>query len=285
MAFNNPTNVAENLLKHQFAVTQLPVCPFSIADRSNIHVEAMPSSKGGVSGMLLRVNNEFAICYATHINNEGFQRFSIAHELGHYFLPGHPDKIFQNGQHLSKAGFVSDSLMEKEADQFAASLLMPNYLFDPALDNVKLGLSGVKSLAGLCNTSLEATANRCIQRTSDPAAMVISSGQCIEYAFLSDGLKEYPKISWLKKGNPLPSSSMAYQMTQKGCEWDDQAEGTSEFQDWFDGPVQGEVFEESINLGNYGKTLTIITAYDLPTVDELEEDADLLESWTPRFKR
>ncbi len=38
--------------------------------------------------MLLREGNEFGIFYSTAISNKGFQRFSIAHELGHYSLEG-----------------------------------------------------------------------------------------------------------------------------------------------------------------------------------------------------
>jgi hypothetical protein len=48
---------------------------------------------GGVSGMLLRNGDDFGILYATHIKSSGFQRFSISHELGHYFLPGHIDAV------------------------------------------------------------------------------------------------------------------------------------------------------------------------------------------------
>ncbi|MGB8741579.1 MAG: hypothetical protein WCD52_15455, partial [Xanthobacteraceae bacterium] len=33
-----------------------------------------------------RHGNAFGILYATHVPSEGFQRFSVGHELGHYFL-------------------------------------------------------------------------------------------------------------------------------------------------------------------------------------------------------
>ena len=39
------------------------------------------------------VGNMFGIAYATHIDNVGFQNFSVGHELGHYFLPGHVDAV------------------------------------------------------------------------------------------------------------------------------------------------------------------------------------------------
>ena len=61
-----------------------------------------------------------------HIDNIGFQNFSVAHELGHYFLPGHIDAVLADGDvHESRAGFASGDRYEMEADHFAATLLMP----------------------------------------------------------------------------------------------------------------------------------------------------------------
>jgi Zn-dependent peptidase ImmA (M78 family) len=74
----------------------------------------------GVSGMLLRHGNNFGIVYATNIRSQGFQRFSISHELGHYFLPGHVDQILTEGVHVSRAGFITADPYELEADHFAA---------------------------------------------------------------------------------------------------------------------------------------------------------------------
>ena len=51
--------------------TAFPICPFEIANKHDIHVEAKQSSKLGVSGFLMRVGNVFGIRYAQHIANEG----------------------------------------------------------------------------------------------------------------------------------------------------------------------------------------------------------------------
>ena len=59
----------------------------------------------------------------------------------------------------------------------------------------------------------------------------------------------------------------------------------SNMQDWFGDTLEADVYEEAIGLGDYGKTLTVLTIDDLPEADELEEEAELEESWTPRFKR
>ena len=90
------TIAAEKVVKER-AISALPVDPIVLAQDLGIEVVAKPASAQGVSGMLLRRGNAFGIAYATHIDSTGFQNFSVAHELGHYFLPGHVDAVLSNG--------------------------------------------------------------------------------------------------------------------------------------------------------------------------------------------
>ncbi|MBZ0090137.1 MAG: ImmA/IrrE family metallo-endopeptidase, partial [Thermoanaerobaculia bacterium] len=143
---------AEQFLKEE-GITTLPVDPFAIARGRDIEVQGKPESQGGVSGMLLRHGNSFGIVYATHIQSEGFQRFSVSHELGHYFLEGHIDQVLQNGIHVSHAGFVTADPYELEADHFAAGLLMPETPFRKAMDELDHGLDAIETLSTQCITS------------------------------------------------------------------------------------------------------------------------------------
>ena len=114
----------------EHGIVSLPVDPIALAAKVGIQVTAKPMSARGVSGMLIRSGDEFAIAYATHITSKGFQHFSVAHELGHYFLEGHPNAVFdRRGIHQSRANFASDDPYEVEADFFASALLMPENLF------------------------------------------------------------------------------------------------------------------------------------------------------------
>jgi len=54
---------------------------------------------------------------------------------------------------------------------------------------------------------------------------------------------------------------------------------------WFGGNLEAEMFEEVIGLGSYGRTLTVLSASDLPDQEKLEEEKELMDSWTPRFRR
>lgn len=129
------SQAAEQIVKGM-GITALPIDPRAIAEKREIVVQAKSVDDKGCSGMLVRLGNDFAIAYATHLQNEGFENFSVAHELGHYFMPGHVEAVIQGetGMHLSRAGFNSGNRYEAEADRFAAGLLMPRHLFFPAID-------------------------------------------------------------------------------------------------------------------------------------------------------
>jgi Zn-dependent peptidase ImmA (M78 family) len=120
--------------------------------------------------------------YATHIKNEGFIRFTVAHELGHYFLPGHPETLFPDGHgtHASRSGFVSRGPIEEEADHFAATLLMPEALFVAASNDADVGFAAIDSLATQCKTSITATAIRYATYAESAVAVVVSSGRNID---------------------------------------------------------------------------------------------------------
>jgi len=143
--------MAENKLK-KYGLYTLPVDLFSLLEKEDISLYRKDSSEDGVSGMLVRIGDDFCIAYSTYYQNSGFERFSIAHELGHYFLDDHP-YINIDGLHKSDAGFVSQNRYEQEADIFASGLLMPEDLFKDHMGNYPLGLDGIIGMAELCQTS------------------------------------------------------------------------------------------------------------------------------------
>lgn len=282
---------ADKLLQ-ELGIASLPVNPFEIADRLGIALQAMPSRMGGASGMLLHIAGQFGICYPTHLDNEGFKKFSVGHEIGHYRLPGHIEAVLdENGQHVSAAGFCSSSRYELEADHFAAALLMPTRLIGPILKKAGDGLKAVEAIASECETSLEAAAIRYTHLCPDPLGVVRSQGATIDYAFMSNSLKDFEGLDWIRKGSPLPTNCATRDFNgddaniRRGA----RADGYSTLQDWFGGPYRQKIFEEVAGLGSYGKTLSVLTGMQPPDErehdDDEEEEEDLEESWTPRFRR
>jgi IrrE N-terminal-like domain len=282
---------AEAFLRDE-GITALPVDPFAIARSRDIEVKPKSDTTGGVSGMLLRHGNSFGILYATHVKSEGFHRFSVAHELGHYFLDGHIDHILAaSGMHTSHAGFVSGDIYELEADQFAAGLLMPTTPFKRALRGRDPGLEVVEALADLCRTSLTATAIRYAELTGDAVAVIISTGPVIDFCFMSDMIKSLPQLTWLRKGAPVPKRTATAQLNADARRVldGDRAEEEIDVRDWLGGSRSVKATEQVVGLGSYGKTLTVLACPSLQDEtyheDDGDDDGDLVERWTPRFRR
>lgn len=272
-------------LLRKLGLETLPTDPFDIAQRLDIELRPLPPNAGGASSILLRVGEQFGICYPTHVPSDGFVRFSVAHEIGHYCLPGHVDAVLGAGPHQSRAGFRSDDRYEREADHFAAALLMPTKPFKHLMATAGDGLGAIETLASASGASLEAAAIRFAALADDPIAVVCSKGARIEYSTMSKSLRDFPGIDWIRRGARLPPNTVTAAFNADGGNVDSGSrdEGTSCLQDWFNGPYRQEIVEEVVGLGSYGKTLTVLTGIESPDWFE-DEDAELERSWTPRFR-
>lgn len=291
LARRNVAEAAATVVLREMKITGLRVDPKAIAERKGILVQAKLDTASGVSGMLVKVGDEFGIMYATHIPSPGFQKFSIAHEIGHYCIEGHSDALLTSGVHMSQAGFVSHDPFEQEADFFAAALLMPEVAFKRAIEDREAGLACIEHLRKECETSLTATAIRYSGLTCDAVAIILSKGDTIDYCFMSDGLKQAKGIKWLKKGTPVPAGTVTETFNAKpeNVRTAQKDSGEGRLNDWMEGDKTYRVTEEVVGLGSYGRTLTILACKALSMRIEAAEDDDdeeaLVESWTPRFRR
>ena len=133
-------------------IAAFPIDPIQIAEGKGITVQSWKPTKQGVSGFLMKHGDAFGISYSSFISNQGFINFTVGHELGHFFLPGHVDKLFAGDAsiHYSHSGYISNDDCEKEADLFSATLLMPEVLFRNAIRGSGDGFQAIEKLAGLC---------------------------------------------------------------------------------------------------------------------------------------
>lgn len=115
------------------------VSEFGISSPSELDVEAIACDAGmdvryeqldGCEATLVGVKNK-AIATIRPSGNRGRERFSVAHELGHWNI--HRGMSFRCRVDDQSTNLASDAPKEKEADSYAAHLLMPRYLFDPAI--------------------------------------------------------------------------------------------------------------------------------------------------------
>ena len=269
-------------------ITCLPVCPFSIAKARGIVVQGKSAGAPGCSGMLLRVGNSFGIMYSTDIDNEGFQRFSVAHELGHYFLPDHPEQVLQHGAHASRAGFTSNDPYEREADFFAGALLLPKSLVRPLVSRLPEGMDGLIELAQSCRTSLTSTAIAYAQTSSAAVAVILSDHGAVKFCFMSDAMKR-ARVGWIGKREQIPSGSLTEKMARAKRRVDLPESDDTDLQDWFASDQSHPAREDVLSLRSADELLTVLYSNRLSLADdgdeESEEEADLIERWTPRFRR
>ncbi len=255
-------------------MTALPVCPFALAKRHDILVETRESSEPGVTGFLMRVGDSFGIYYASYIDNDGFIRFTVAHELGHYFMPGHPDALFPNGDgiHKSRGWNPTGDRFEKEADGFASGLLMPRNLFVAAMRELDPGFGAIESLAATCRTSITSTAIRYAQFAEDPAAVIVSTGTLIDFCFMTDVMRRLDGVTWIKKGSSLPPrcETRNFNAISSNVSSGRRAYGWTSMDDWFEGAPQVEMKEDVVGLGSYGRTLTVLFTDE--AIDQDDED-------------
>lgn len=113
-------------------------------------------------------------------------RFSIGHELGHYFLDRHRAHFLKGGEsHGSVSERYSDIEMEREADAFASGLLLPGKLLRPVVNREELSIDRIVEIAGEFNTSLVSTALRSVQLSDYPCAVVGIREGCVAWSFCS----------------------------------------------------------------------------------------------------
>jgi Zn-dependent peptidase ImmA (M78 family) len=246
----------------EYQIKKIPIDPKLIAQKANIQVEAKNDTGEGVSGMLLRSGNNFGILYSTYLNNPGFENFCIAHELGHYFLAQHHEQIFKTGNiHISKAEFTTSDPIEREADTFAASLLMPETFFMDQMIQYEKGLDCIESMAKLCNTSLISTAIRYAELSQDKVVVIVSTNGIIDYCFISNAVFKLEGIEKPQKGMRIPKGSATEYLVNNPAliTKSEKRFIETDFRDWLECRKSKQAAEEVKGLGKYGKVLTVIS--------------------------
>ena len=110
------------------------------------------------------------------------QRFSAAHELGHWMLDRGKLASFV----CSEKNFVSDwigNTPERRANRYAADLLLPQFMFEPLTKNKEITFQTVRELCSLFRTSMTATAIRLVEFGSFPAIIVCNGKQGRRWQF------------------------------------------------------------------------------------------------------
>jgi hypothetical protein len=128
-------------------------------------------------GMLEHKNLRFHIyCNLDRVERQDSSRarFTIAHELGHYFMDEHRIALSSGRApaHPSKCEYESTLAVEREADHFASHLLMPTEPFKKMARAHKPGLAGILAIAERFGTSVTSAAIRYAKEETVPCAVM-----------------------------------------------------------------------------------------------------------------
>lgn len=126
-------------------------------------------------------------------------RFTLAHELGHYLLPHHRLALMRGTMRPhGSINYLIDKRswkLEREADGFASSLLMPESAFSTYIKGKKFDFQLLKDIAGVFNVSLSAAALRFVDIGNHPIMVVYAVDK---------------KIRWVRSSEEFPFRRLRY---------------------------------------------------------------------------
>jgi Zn-dependent peptidase ImmA (M78 family) len=261
-----PKMAARDLLK-QLEI-EVPDDIFEILKILGIEYDEVPLSEG-IDGALLCESGNYGILVNSHIAYEARKRFTIGHELGHYWIPEHHDTFNRKCLNSDIGAFDNKkNIIEYEADIFSAEFLMPEELFKKYVQLLDPSLISIEKLAEKYKTSLTATALRFVEFTLEPCALI---------------LMEDKKVRWSKKSKSFkydikkkPTACIAYELSENGqlSMYDSLYSNL-----WLTSCDYDYIWEDVINFKNLNQQLIMLTVNnfkDAKRIDDYDSNYDEL---------
>ena len=143
-------------------------------------------------GMLARDPNDhevWGIAYNGKSRPER-QRFTIAHELGHFILHRSQQQKFNCDKQSVHTGIETLRDIEREADDFASNLLMPGDLLRSWISSQRIDFRVLGDIAKRFQVSLEALCIRYIKFTTERAILVYWDNGFVKYEWRSTSARK-----------------------------------------------------------------------------------------------
>lgn len=200
------------------------------------------------------------------------QRFTIAHELGHYLHDLHQPVgrgflCTKKDLTTDKSGTDKYQRQENEANTFATELLMPSLEFRQR--SARIGGPSVQlvmELSQLFDASREATARRMVDICGETCAVAISRNGEVMRFYKS---KDFPSAPFWK-GNAVPRHSLTSSFSGGEDRYSDMEEIDSEL--WLTNRLKkGALLQEQVLIQEGGFRLTILCIDD-SACDDCEDD-------------
>jgi Zn-dependent peptidase ImmA (M78 family) len=152
---------------------------------------------------------EWGIFYNAKAGRER-QRFTIAHELGHFILHRNSQTSFDCSKESIYTGIDGLKQIEREADDFASNLLMPGNLLRQKIEGQKIDFRLLGKLANEFGVSLEAMCIRFVKYTTLRAALVYWDHGFMKYQWRSQSaIRTKAKLRQSSEPQEPPLNSLA----------------------------------------------------------------------------
>ncbi len=266
---------AERLLE-DLDLKQIPVIPEVVCEAmsssSKITINEQSMSSEGFHGISIGDSYGAAILINEAISNPHRKRFTAAHEIGHVHLhiQTNQQSEFQCTATDISSNNSKNSDFEKEANEFASSLLMPASIISPDIQKNDLSWALIENIQKRCDVSLEAAARRVIALSKDTCCLIIHKQNEMWTPIKSASFNTY--LSKQTFPHDLHTNTDTGGIDLLPDELDE-----CDFSDWNfpDKACTGQLFYSSIHNSEFNRTMTLLLHEE-----DIEDDDDDDE---PRF--
>ena len=239
----------------------------------------------GCEARLVRKGSMGIITVNDTIPEEGRKRFAIGHEIGHFVLHTGTQLILCDEEDMH--AWKDSKAREIEANEFAASLLMPHGIFIKYVDDGQPTFGSISEISTEFRTTLTATALRYVSLSKEPCALVVSKDGYIKWYRKSDCFGFHVKV-----GEKLSFDTFAFDYYD-GVELPKDPDSVSA-RAWLAGEIDeaSDIIEQSVSLGGYGVVLSLLwicddikNTYRRYDEEPDEPEFDMTNPFTPDGKR
>lgn len=254
------------------------VDPFVVvqSEGNRIHIEG-DDFQDAFDGRLSYHGNRFLLIYNNCYNmwphmgaHHPKVRFTIAHELGHYFLERHRKILVTQRMPIeSRTEFESEQEWERQADAFATGLLLPKYLVAPCVNTeLDASIASIKDAAARFDVSLTSMLVRWTQLSHFPCATLCVREGVIQWGFVSEAFRRCGLWRARRLAAIRGASAKRFYVSDPSCLAFREGQGTGRASDWMEGDCPVIDVRESYLVMPYCRSmLTFVCADedDLPT--------------------
>jgi IrrE N-terminal-like domain len=253
----------------------------SIAERLQLDVSELDVQ--GFDGALIRAKGTpfGAIIVRDSIRESSRKNFTVAHEIGHFVLPGHEDADLVCTS--SDVGNWSNSAkeFELEANEFASELLMPKPLVRQIMGSSEPSFSLIDRIANSCQASLSAAGWRFCHLTSHRCAVIWSVARAISWSRRSEEFR-----FGISRSGPIRNGTFAFDCFA-GQDTPDRPEPVAADL-WLESQniaPDAQIWEQSKALPSYSSVLTLLWIKERVEIySDYDEEASLDELDPEQFR-